>query len=327
VRHPDVLLLDEALNGLDAAARRAFMRALRRAAGPRTAWVLSSHRRADIPPGVTHAARLEAGVVRLAGPVAAVREELFARFAATPHQAARSSALRPNPAAGDDLVRLTNAAVYRDYRRVIAHFDWTVRDGEHWCITGPNGSGKSTLLALLYGDLWPALGGRIERLPLPRGSAIGEWKRMVGLVSPELHAAYAATACTVEEIVVSGAHASIGLDERPSTRERLRARQALRHVGLPDLADRRARELSYGQLRLALFARALVVPRRVLLLDEPFDGLDSTVSACAHALVGAAVRGGAQVILATHHREDVPAYVRHFLELRPGRRPEITSRR
>jgi ABC-type molybdenum transport system ATPase subunit/photorepair protein PhrA len=101
----------------------------------------------------------------------------------------------------------------------------------------------------------------------------------------------------------------------------------LRRVGLSDLADRRARELSYGQLRLALFARALVVPRRVLLLDEPFDGLDSTVGARVHALVDAAVRGGAQVILATHHREDVPAYVRQFVELRPGRRPGITSRR
>jgi ABC-type molybdenum transport system ATPase subunit/photorepair protein PhrA len=96
---------------------------------------------------------------------------------------------------------------------------------------------------------------------------------------------------------------------------------------LLELADRHARQLSYGQLRLALFARALVLPRRLLLLDEPFDGLDADVSARVRALVDAAVRGGAQVVLATHHRQDVPAYVRNSVELRPGRRPAITSRR
>lgn len=327
VRRPDVLLLDEVLNGLDHSSRRAFMRALRRATGPQTAWVLSSHRRADIPPGVTHAARLDRGAVRVAGPIADVRDELFRESADSPPRGRRSSITSKAVASGDDLVRLTQTAVYRDYRRVIAHFDWTIGNGQHWCVTGPNGSGKSTLLALLYGDLWPALGGRIERLALPRGAAVGEWKRMVGLVSPELQAAYAATACTVEEIVLSGMHSSIGLDEPPKRAERVRAQRALRRVGLVDLAGRRARQLSYGQLRLALVARALVLPRRLLLLDEPFDGLDADVGARVHALVDGAVRGGAQIVLATHHREDVPPYVRNFVLLRPGRRPEITSRR
>ncbi len=230
VRRPDVLLLDEALNGLDAAARRAFMRALRRATGPRTAWVLSSHRRADVPAGTTHAARMEEGTIALAGPIESVRRELFRahhRTAGPLHAAGR----RPARIAADDLVRLKHVAVYRDYRIVIPAFDWTIRDGEHWCVTGPNGSGKSTLLALLYGDLWPALGGRIERPALATGAPVSEWKRTVGLVSPELQATYAATACTLGEIVVSGAHSSIGLDEPPTSRERSHARRALQQAG------------------------------------------------------------------------------------------------
>jgi molybdate transport system ATP-binding protein len=326
VRRPDVLLLDEALNGLDSASRRAFMRALQRATEPHTAWVLSSHRRADIPAGTTHAARMVAGAIALAGPLASVRRELFRTWppaTAIPHV----PDARPAHIAGDDLVRMRRVAIYRDYRSVVASFDWTIRDGEHWCITGPNGSGKSTLLALLYGDLWPALGGRIERRGLARGAPVSEWKRGVGLVSPELQATYAATACTLEEIVLSGAHSSIGLDGPPAHRERIRARQALTRAGLLPLAARRARQVSYGQLRLALFARALLMPRTLLLLDEPFDGLDPDVGARARELVSTAVSGGAQLVLATHHREDVPDYVRHFVELRPGRRPQITSRR
>jgi molybdate transport system ATP-binding protein len=325
VRKPDVLLLDEALNGLDVPSRAAFMRALRRAAGPDTAWVLSSHRRADIPPGVTHAARLEAGEVHVAGALAEVSDALFA----TPSRATggRDRLNRPARMAGDDVVRLRHVTIYRDYRNVVATFDWTLHAGEHWCITGPNGSGKSTLLALLYGDLWPALGGAIERPALAPGMPISEWKKLVGLVSPELQATYAATACTVEEIVLSGAHASIGLEAPPTRREIARARLAMQHAGLLALAGRKARQVSYGQLRLALIARALLLPRRLLLLDEPFDGLDPQVSARARELVDAAVRGGTQLVLATHHREDVPPYVANRVELRTGRRPRVISRR
>jgi len=320
VRRPDVLLLDEALNGLDTRSRAAFMRALRRATEPHTAWVLSSHRRADVPPGVTHALRMEAGEVDVAGPLAKVRKRLFA----APKRVARARDVpphRPARIAGDDLVRLKHVAIYRNYRSVIPAFDWTFRAGEHWCITGPNGSGKSTLIALLYGDLWPALGGVIERPALAPGTPVSEWKRLVGLVSPELQAAYAATACTIEEIVLSGLYSSVGLDGEPTRAERNRAQLAMRQAGIAALAQRRARQVSYGQLRLALLARALVLPRRLLLLDEPFDGLDPQVSARAHALVDAAARASAQLVLATHHRDDLPPYVGRFLELRPGRRP------
>lgn len=326
VRRPDVLLLDEALNGLDAKARAAFMRALRRATRPETAWVLSSHRSADVPGSVTHALRMQDGRVQVAGPMAEVRKALLPRAAKGRDPAAVTDG-RPARIAGDDLVRLKRVAVYRDYRSVLPAFDWTVRAGEHWSVTGPNGSGKSTLLALLYGDLWPALGGAIERPALGPGLPISEWKRLVGLVSPELQATYAATACTLEEIVLSGAHSSIGLGERPSRAERQRARRALQRAGIAHLADRRARQVSYGQLRLALFARALVMPRRLLLLDEPFDGLDPGIAERARDLVDTAVRSGAQLVVASHHREDLPAYVRNTLALQPGRRPRVTPAR
>ena len=152
------------------------------------------------------------------------------------------------------------------------------------------------------------------------------WKARVGLVSPELQARYAATGCTVEQIVASGLHASIGLNEWPTAAELRRVRRELRVWGLTDLAARQARELSYGQLRLALVARAFVRSRRLWLLDEPFDGLDADARRRFRANLDGAVSRGATVVMATHHEEDVPAYVARVLMLRLGRAPVVTSR-
>jgi len=336
VREPDVLLLDEALNGLDGRGRQAFLRALRKAASPQTAWVLSSHRRSDALADVTHVARIAHGRIvsvvdvrdgserglrqpQRSPPAASTGSSRAARAG---HAAeARRRAGAKSARAASALLRLERAAVYRDERAVIGAFDWTLEPGMHWCLRGANGSGKSTLIALLYGDLWPAHGGRLHR----RWQAADDWKARVGLVSPELQARYAATGCTVAQIVASGLHASIGLNERPTAAEVRRVRRELRAWGLDTLAARQARELSYGQLRLVLAARAFVRARRLYLLDEPFDGLDSGARDTLRARLDAAVAKGATLVMSTHHDEDRPAYVRNVLTLRRARAPVVQS--
>jgi molybdate transport system ATP-binding protein len=309
-----VLLLDEATNGLDAASRRAFLRSLVRAGRAGFAWVLSTHRAAERPPGITHAARIEGGRLLVAGPVAAHAERSSAAArAARPRRKAATAAVRD----AEPSLALDRVSVYRDGRRVLGPLDWTVAAGEHWLVAGPNGAGKSTLLALLYGDFSPAVGGRLWRRGCAAGLPIAEWKREVGIVSPELQSVYAATACTAEEIVVSGLHSSIGRDGPTLTTERAQARRWLARLDLDGLSARRARELSYGQLRRALLARALIAPRRLLLLDEPFDGLDADARLLVSREAARAARGGTQIVIATHHAEDVPAYVTRRLVLGP----------
>jgi molybdate transport system ATP-binding protein len=310
VRRPDVLLLDEALNGLDAAGRRAFLRALRRVSTPRSTWIMSSHRPEDRPTGVTHVASITAGGLQ----VTPVERGAGTAVSASADARSRSAGRRDER---DCLLSLRNAAVYRDGRAVIGRFDWDLRAGEHWWIRGANGAGKSTLMALLYGDLWPADGGLLAR----RWNTADEWKARVGLVSPELQARYAATGCSVGQIVASGLHASIGLNQEPTQRERERVRRQLQAWGLGALASRRAREISYGQLRLALAARAFIRARRLYLLDEPFDGLDAPALALVQRRLAAAVATGATVVLATHHAVDVPAWVDNALQMRRGRAP------
>jgi molybdate transport system ATP-binding protein len=321
VGRPDVLLLDEVLNGLDAASGRRFMQSLRRVSRPGVAWILTTHRLAERQRGVTHAARLEHGRLH---PMAVAPERATAtgrvRASRRAHATQGARAVTTATPAMTPVLRLRHACVYRDGRRVLGPLDWVLEEGGHWHVCGPNGAGKSTLIALMYGDLGPAAGGRIDRRGFPPGTPLSEWKRTVGIVSPELQSTYSATACTVEEIVVSGLHSSIGLDERPTPAELVLARRRLAEVGMHGLGRRRARELSYGQLRRALLARALIVNRQLLLLDEPFDGLDAPAREIMAAQIAAAVKRGTQVVLATHHPEDVPTYVTRRLSL-PVRRP------
>jgi molybdate transport system ATP-binding protein len=320
VGRPDLLLLDEVLNGLDAASRRAFLRALNAVRDRRVAWVLTTHRPADRPRAVTHAARIEAGRVTKVQPEAfPVRPapRRGRRASATAASAPRGTVRRPQRG---PLLCLERVRVYRDGRLVLGPLDWTVADGEHWHVAGPNGAGKSTLIALLYGDLSPAVGGRLLRRDHPPGTPVAEWKDSVGIVSPDLQSRMAAIGGTAEEIVVSGLHSSVGLDEPPTARERATARRWLARVGLGGLGTCRARELSYGQLRRALVARALVCRRRLLLLDEPFDGLDADARRLVAGAIATAARSGTQVVLATHHAEDVPAFFTRRLTLAAPRR-------
>jgi molybdate transport system ATP-binding protein len=318
VGRPDVLLLDEVLNGLDAASRRAFLRALNRSGTRRLAWVLATHRPSDRPRGLTHSARIESG--RLVVQRLATHGAQRLRGDLGPAQRRRAASAAGRAVTGGTLLSLDSVRVYRDGHLALGPLDWTIGEGEHWHVSGPNGAGKSTLISLLYGDLSSAVGGRLLRRDFPPGSPIDTWKRRVGLVSPELQSTYSATSCTALEIVVSGLHSSIGLAAPATPTERRRARRWLQHVGLANLGGRRARELSYGQLRRALIARALVAERELLLLDEPFDGLDARARVIVGAQLEKVARRGTQLVIATHHAEDVPSFVTRRLDLGGTRR-------
>jgi ABC-type molybdenum transport system ATPase subunit/photorepair protein PhrA len=216
------------------------------------------------------------------------------------------------------LVKLSNVDLYVDYRPVLRAVDWQLRAGEQWAVLGANGAGKSSFLKLLYGDLSPALGGRIERDGLPRGAPIAQWKRQVGYVSPELQSDYAIDVPLVE-LVASGRHASIGLVATLSTPDRRRARHWLRFFDLLPLADQRPRELSYGQMRRALFARALAADPRVLLLDEPLTGLDPEQRALMKRFLQRLMALGVSLVMAVHHTEDLPPGITGILRLHKRR--------
>jgi ABC-type molybdenum transport system ATPase subunit/photorepair protein PhrA len=211
------------------------------------------------------------------------------------------------------LLQLSQVNLYVDYRPVLRNLDWQLRRGEHWAIFGANGAGKSSFLKLLYGDLSPSLGGRIERAGFPRGAPIAEWKRGIGYVSPELQTDYAVNV-SVLDLVASGRYASIGLVDEATAGDRRVAIYWLRFFGLLSVAKRRPRELSYGQLRRALIARAMAADARILLLDEPLTGLDPAQRAIMKRLLERLMKR-LTLIVAVHHAEDLPRGMTHGLRL------------
>jgi ABC-type molybdenum transport system ATPase subunit/photorepair protein PhrA len=215
---------------------------------------------------------------------------------------------------GEVLLRLAHVDLYVEHQQVLRDVNWQLRRGEHWAIFGPNGAGKSSFLKLLYGDLSPALGGRIERLGFPPGTPIMQWKRQVGYVSPELQSTYA-LGVSIVELVASGRHASIGLVNALTPGELTIALRWLRFFKLLKFAQRRPRELSYGQLRRALIARAMAAEARILLLDEPLTGLDPAQRALMKRLLERLMQHGVTVIAAVHHAEDLPRGITHALHL------------
>jgi molybdate transport system ATP-binding protein len=316
VQDPDWLFLDEFYNGLDTHFRRRINTVLGAARRRGQSWVATAHRAADIPTGTRSLLELADGrvhamkrfsradavrMVRLAGESAPpVRKPLRLRQAASKR--------------GELLVELTGVDLYVEYRRVLRNVNWCLRRGEHWAVYGANGAGKSSFLKLLYGDLFPALGGKITRHGFPKGTPIVDWKRQVGWVSPELQSTYAIEV-TLLELVASGRHSSIGLVDAPTAADLRVARRWLKFFKLVSMAKARPRELSYGQMRRALIARAMAAEPRILLLDEPLTGLDPMQRALMKRLLSGLMKRRVSIIAAVHHPEDLPSGMTHALHL------------
>jgi molybdate transport system ATP-binding protein len=212
---------------------------------------------------------------------------------------------------------LTNAHVHLDEHVALKDVSLTIRAGECWVIHGHNGSGKTTLLRTLYGDHGVAVGGRIERAGIEPGVPLQVFKERVGLVAAHLQADHPQD-LTAGAVVQSGRYASIGLNDAPSAADRAAARRALGLFGLSSLSARPLRELSYGQCRRVLFARAWVRDPALLLLDEPFSGVDEPTRRDLSERIEARVAGGTAVVMTTHRRSEWPRCASHELELARG---------
>lgn len=214
-------------------------------------------------------------------------------------------------------VRMNGVRVACQGHTILQGIDWTVRRGERWAVVGPNGSGKSTLLSLICGDNPQAYANDIVLFDRRRGTGESIWdiKRRIGYLSPEIHAYYQEP-IAAQRVVASGFFDSVGLYRRCSDDQMKRAGEWLRVLQAQDLAEKLFTQLSYGQQRLVLLARALVKDPDLLILDEPFHALDAGHKRRAKDVIEQVVRQGRKTLLfVSHYRDEVPACVDHVLTL------------
>ena len=218
---------------------------------------------------------------------------------------------------GSEMVELNAVTIKYGNRKILNNLDWRICSGEVWALSGENGSGKSTLLSLLCADNLQSYACDIKLFGRRRGSGESIWeiKKHIGYVSPEMHRSYLKNIPTID-IVASGLHDSIGLYVK-STPQQLRVCEWwLSLFGILHLKERSFMQLSSGEQRLALLARAFVKDPSLLILDEPLHGLDAENKRRVKAIVEEfSKRKGKSVIYVSHYEDEFPSTVTHRLHL------------
>lgn len=221
----------------------------------------------------------------------------------------------------DEVVKLNKVSIRYDDRTILKELDWTVMRGEKWALSGENGAGKSTLLSLVCADNPQSYACDISLFGRKRGTGESIWeiKKHIGYVSPEMHRAYLKNLPAIE-IVASGLHDSIGLYKRPKEEQMAICEWWMDIFGIASLKDKPFLQLSSGEQRLALLARAFVKDPELLILDEPLHGLDTYNRRRVKKIIEAfCCRRDKTMIMVTHYENELPGTITDRLFLKRNR--------
>ncbi len=223
------------------------------------------------------------------------------------------------------LIELDRASVVRGQVRVLHELSLRIDQGRHTAVLGANGCGKSTLIKLITRELYPL--ARADGTPPVQVLGQSRWqvdrlRSQLGIVTGDFGAHLAdMPELTAEGAVLSGLFASFVV---PPFREitddmRRRAAEALERAHALPLRQRLYAELSTGEARRVLIARALVNRPQALLLDEPGTGLDLVARGHLLAMLRDLARQGVTLVLVTHHIEEIVAEIERVVVLQAGR--------
>ncbi|MEN5099725.1 ATP-binding cassette domain-containing protein [Stenotrophomonas sp. TWI273] len=229
------------------------------------------------------------------------------------------------PASPVPLIELDRACVIRGQVRVLHDLSLRIEQGQHTALLGPNGCGKSSFIKLITRELYPLAHG--DGTVAVRVLGQNRWqvdrlRSQLGIVTGDLSSNLSdMPGLTVEEAVLTGFFASFVVpafrEVSPEMRER--ARETLAMTGALPLLQRGYAELSAGETRRVLIARALVNRPQALLLDEPSTGLDLIAREQLIATMRELARQGITLVLVTHHIEEIIPEIERVVMLRGGK--------
>ncbi len=332
LKNPKLLILDNPFAGLDERFRAKFAENLENLMHSEMRVIVVGTNRDEIPRGVTHVLSVSDNRAVAQEALQAVSSFRAERPWHSPPGQVEISGMnrrflvaKPAPRndndAGRAFVSMTDVTVSYNGTPVLRQVNWTVRENERWALLGPNGAGKTTLLSLILADNPQAYANDITLFGKRRGTGESIWeiKQNIGWVAPELQLYYPRGA-TCLDVVCSGWFDSVGLYRECSQQQREVALAWLRRFDLAARAETAFDQLSEGEQRLALLARALVKSPALLVLDEPCQGLDAgNRDRVLQAVESVGSRPDSSMIYVTHRADELPQSITHVLRLNEGR--------
>jgi iron complex transport system ATP-binding protein len=215
-------------------------------------------------------------------------------------------------------IEFENVHVQRETTLALRGITFSIHAGEHAVILGPNGSGKSTLIKVITRECYPLQPGRV-RIWGRESWGLFDLRALLGIVTNDL-----VETCTKPysalETALSGFFGSIGVwpNHHVTAEMERKARASLRFFDVEHLADHPLTELSSGEVRRVVFARALVHDPKALLLDEPSNSLDVRAQHEVREAMRKLAQSGVSIVLVTHHLPDIIPEIQRVIALKNG---------
>lgn len=321
--NPRVLIMDNPFIGLDIQTReqlRVLLQELTKRSNLQVILVLS--KTDDIPAFITHVIEVKDRKLYGKKPLQQFLDE---QVPTPPHVLSTEKEKmildlpeKSTPYRADHIIDMNKVSIRYGERTILKELTWTVNEGEHWALSGQNGAGKSTLLSLVCADNPQSYACDIRLFGWKRGSGESIWeiKKHIGYISPEMHRAYSKNLPAIA-IVASGLHDSIGLYKTMRPQDREICLTWMDIFGVKELAVRNFLQLSSGEQRLILLARAFVKDPELLILDEPLHGLDLYNRRLVKDVIETfCQRQYKTLVMVTHYEEELPSIIDHRLFLK-----------
>jgi molybdate transport system ATP-binding protein len=320
-----LLILDDPLEAIDRQAQPVVRSFLQQWMDGTNATLLLSRRESEMLPGITHLAIMHDLKIVEQGPAEQVyNSEAFLRIAnpqvSVPTEFPRQPDKDGNSGGRPPPIHLHKVSASYGDQPVLDEVTWLMDVNHHTLIEGPNGCGKSTLLSLIDGENHKAYGQEVYLFGIRRGSGESVWdiKSHFGVVSNEIHNKYV-KGWRVLDVVVSGFYDSMGLYDDSGASQVEVAHSWLSCFSMQQLAREYFHEISFGQQRLILLARAMVKQPDVLILDEPCVGLDDTYRRLVLGFVDRiADSTSTQIIYVSHTEGEEPGCINQRMRFEPS---------